>query len=42
MVQRTSTNQRLSLATKLDPESGNDVLDRVCQLQRVGVDIVAV
>jgi hypothetical protein len=42
LVEGASTNQRLSLTTKLDSEAANDVLDRMCELDRVGVDIIAV
>ena len=42
IVKNATTNQRLSLPTQLDAVVGDDLLDGVCELERLGVDAVPV
>jgi len=41
VVEGASTNQRLSLTTKLDPVASNDILDRMRKLEGFGINVVS-
>jgi hypothetical protein len=41
VVEGASSDQRLSLATKLDAVAGNDLLDRMCELEGLGMGAVS-